>query len=221
MNVVLLGGLGTTRAVWHGQRFGRALELPGHGRAPVPAGAVSVESIGRRVLDGVTGRFSFCGVSLGGMVGMWLGANAPERIERLVLACTGARLGTPEAYRQRATLVRSEGVDAVVEDARERWFTAGFRRSARAAEALEAMRSVPAEAYAACCEAVGEFDFRGRLADIAPPTLVIFGRDDPVTTEAVRAGLDRFECVDVPGAHLAHVEFPDQFNDVAGRFLGV
>lgn len=221
MNVVLLGGLGTTRAAWDAQPFGRPLELPGHGREPASAGAVSVESIGRRVLDAVPGRFSFCGVSLGGMVGMWLGANAPERIERLVLACTGARLGTPGTYRRRATLVRREGVDAIVEDARARWFTEGFRRSARAAEAIEALRSVPAEAYASCCEAVGAFDFRARLADIAAPTLVIFGRDDPVTTDAVRAALDRFECVDVPGAHLAHVEFPHEFNDAAGRFLGV
>jgi pimeloyl-ACP methyl ester carboxylesterase len=111
--VVLSGALGTTTSMWRAQLPAltpsyRVLrhDLPGHGDSPLPAGPVTVAGIGAAVLglldDLGVARVCFCGISLGGMVGMWLGAHAPERIERLVLACTGASLGTPETYAERA-----------------------------------------------------------------------------------------------------------------------
>ena len=219
MTLVLLGGLGTTAAMWEPQLDAfpdaRALDLPGHGAAPVD-GDVSIETIAHDVLEEVPGRFSFCGVSLGGMVGLWLGANAPERVERLVLACTGAKLGSRDDYRARAELVRREGTSVVVEGARERWFTAAFRDTSQARRIIDALRGVSREGYAACCEAVGEFDFRGDVARIEVPTLVVFGRDDPVTPPEVRSQLAAFDSVEIPGAHLASVESPAAFNDHLG-----
>jgi 3-oxoadipate enol-lactonase len=216
MTVVLLGGLGTTTRIWQQQLDvlddALPLDLPGHGVAPPPAGAMSIEAIAADVLDRAPSRFTFVGLSLGGMVGMWLGANAPDRVERLVLACTGAKLGRKEEYEARADLVRREGTGVVVDGARERWFTPQFRDDERARRILDDLRGLSREGYAACCEAVANFDFRGDLDRIRVPTLVVFGRDDPVTTDEVRADLARFPAVDVAGAHLANVESAEDFN---------
>jgi len=216
MTVVLLGGLGTTTRMWEQQLAALddplPLDLPGHGEARPPAGSVSIESIARGVLDAAPERFTVVGVSLGGMVGMWLGVHAPERIERLVLACTGAKLGDRDDYRARAELVRREGTGVVADGARERWFTPGFRADPRAAAILDDLRAVSRDGYAASSEAVGDCDLRGDVQRIAVPTLVLFGRDDPVTPPEERAVLERFDTVEIAGAHLANVESPEEFN---------
>jgi 3-oxoadipate enol-lactonase len=223
VTTVLVGGLGTTTRVWQQQLpalgDAQALELPGHGGAAPPAGAVTIESVARDVLERVSGRFSFVGLSLGGMVGQWLGAYAADRLDRLVLACTGAKLGGRDDYRARAALVLREGLEPVVEGARERWFTASFRDDARAQAVIADLRGVDPESYAACCEAVGDWDFRADVGRISVPTLVVFGRDDPVTPPEVRGVFDGFRTVDVPGAHLANVEAPDEFNEQLRSFL--
>lgn len=216
MTTVLLGGLGTTTRIWE-QQFDAledavALDLPGHGTAPVPDGAVTIESIARDVLDAVPAPFTFVGVSIGGCVGMWLGANAPEQVERLVLACTGAKLGDRDEYRARAALVREEGTEPLVAGARERWFTAGFRDDQRAGAILDDLRGISRAGYAACAEAVGDWDFRDDVHRIAVPTLVVFGREDPLTPADVRARLAHLPSVEIAGAHLANVESPDEFN---------
>jgi len=226
--LVLSGGLGTTTAMWDAQMPAFApshrvlrIDHPGHGRSPVPDGRVAVDDIGRALVElldelGIA-QADFCGLSLGGMVGQWLGANAPERIERLVLACTGASLGTLEAYAERAELVRREGVEVVLDGAGERWFTPAFRDSAAALRILEELRDTPAEGYAACCEAVGAFDFRADLHRIVPPTLLLFGEEDTVTPAAVveelETGIPRARSFGIArAAHLANVEQPVAFS---------
>jgi 3-oxoadipate enol-lactonase len=227
--LVLSGALGTTTSVWDSQlaalsaRF-RVLrhDLPGHGESPLPDAPVTVEAIGRAVLalaDEVgAARFLFCGVSLGGMVGMWLGAEAPDRVVRLVLACTGARLGTPETYAERAAAVREHGTSITVDGARERWFTPAFRDSPAAGRILDELRATPAEGYAACCEAVGAFDFRPRLGEVAVAALVVHGDDDPVTppdvVEELAGGIRGAQVTSIArAAHLANVEQPIVFTE--------
>lgn len=216
MTTVLLGGLGTTTRMWEPQfdvlEDAVALDLPGHGTAPVPEGPVDIESIARDVLDAVPGRFVFVGVSIGGFVGMWLGANAPERVERLLLACTGAKIGDRDEYYARAALVRKEGTEPLVAGARERWFTPAFRDDPRAEAILDDLRGISRAGYAACAEAVGDWDFRDEATRISVPTLVVYGREDPVTSPDVRAQLAHLPSVEIAGAHLANVESPDQFN---------
>jgi 3-oxoadipate enol-lactonase len=216
MTTVLLGGLGTTTSMWEPQfdvlEDAVALDLPGHGTAPVPDGPVDIESIARDVLDAVPGRFTFVGVSIGGFVGMWLGANAPERVERLLLACTGAKIGDRDEYYARAAHVREEGTEPLVAGARERWFTPVFRDDPRAEAILDDLRGISRAGYAACAEAVGNWDFRDEVTRIAVPTLVVYGREDPVTSPDVRAQLAHLPSVEIAGAHLANVESPDQFN---------
>lgn len=233
--LVLSPSLGTTATLWESQLAaftGRFHVLrhdhPGHGASPPPDGPVRVEGIARALLDlldelGVE-RASFCGVSLGGMVGMWLGANAPERLEHLALCSTGAKLGAREDYRARAELVRREGTGVVVDGARERWFSRAFRDTPEASRILDELRASPAKGYAACCEAVGEWDFRGELHRIAVPTLAVFGEEDPVTTTEVRdtllAGIPGVRSAEIAGAsHLANVEQPEAFATAVSNHL--
>jgi 3-oxoadipate enol-lactonase/4-carboxymuconolactone decarboxylase len=224
--LVLSNSLGTTLAMWDEQapalseRF-RLLRYDhrGHGGSPVPAGPYTIEDLGRDVIAlldrlGVE-RFSFCGLSLGGMVGMWLASEAPERIHRLVLCCTSARFA-PDVFDSRARTVRAEGVSAIADAVVERWFTPAFRESRpEVAEwAMDMLCDTPPEGYAGCCEAIAAAELPGRLSVIRAPTLVIAGADDPA------APPDRLEFIrnSIPGtqlvviaqaAHLANVEQPE------------
>ena len=225
--LVLSPSLGTTTSMWDSQvaAFTESFRVlrhdhPGHGGSPRPEGAVSVETIALGVLELLDerriARASFCGLSLGGMVGMWLGANAADRVDRLALCCTGASIGTPEGYRERAALVRREGAGVTVPGASERWFTPAFRDSAAARRLLDELTTISADGYAACCEAVGNFDFHGDLQRIAPPTLVVVGEDDPVIPPSagaeLAAGIPDATLTTIAGAaHLANVEQPDAF----------
>jgi 3-oxoadipate enol-lactonase len=225
--LVLSPSLGTTTSLWEAHEGLLATHFriirhdhPGHGHSHPPDGPVTVESIGRGVLEILdelhVERAFFCGVSLGGMVGLWLGANAPERIDRLVLVSTGAKLGTPETYRERAEVVRREGTAAVVGGARERWFTEPFRDSEAATAILGELAEVSPEGYAACCDAVGEWDFCAELGRVTPPALVLAGADDPTITPAVCEtlvdGLPDVRLVVVPdAAHLVNVQQPEAF----------
>jgi 3-oxoadipate enol-lactonase len=182
--IVLANSLGTTLSMWDDQapalqtRF-RLLRYDhrGHGSSPVPPGPYMIEDLGRDVLAlleqlGID-RVSFCGLSLGGMVGMWLASEVPERIDRLVLCCTAARFA-PGAYDSRA---RTDGVTEIADNVLERWFTPAFRASQRDVVewARRMLHETPAEGYAGCCEAVRDADLRSRLSDIRAPTLVIAG----------------------------------------------
>lgn len=225
--LVMANSLGTTLRMWDEQapalreRF-RLLRYDhrGHGDSPVPSGPYTIEDLGRDVLALLdrleVGRASFCGLSIGGMVGMWLASEAPERIESLVLCCTAARFAPPDAWETRARTVREGGVDAIAEAVLERWFTPAFRASHQ--ETLEwagrMLRETPAEGYAGCCEAIRDADLRSRLGVISAPTLVIGGADDPA------APVDQAELIhdSIPGArllvvdraaHLANVEQPE------------
>jgi len=226
--IVFSPSLGTTTSLWDAQlptlvdRF-RILrhDHPGHGGSPASDQAFEVEDIARAVLAELDRleieRASFCGLSLGGMVGMWLGANAPERIELLVLACTGARLFTFEHWSERAALVRAEGTDPLVEISRERWFTPAFREAPDARRLLDALPTIDVESYARCCEALAVFDFRGELDRVTPDTLVVAGEDDPVIGEEVVDtlvhGIAGAELVVIRNAaHLANVEQPAAFD---------
>jgi 3-oxoadipate enol-lactonase len=233
---LLLGGsLGTTRAMWDPQLPALAeahrvirFDHRGHGRSPVPEGPYSLDDLGGDVLAlmGRLGmeRVSYCGVSLGGMVGQWLAINAPDRIARLVLISTSAHMPPAEAWHERAAAVRQAGTPAAVADAVvARWFTPAYaeRRPRVVAHYREMISSVPAEGYAACCEAIAAMDLRRGLPRIAAPTLVVAGAQDPSTppdhTETIAHAVPRarLEVLD-PGAHLLSVE---RAEEVTGLIL--
>ncbi len=227
--VVLASSIGTTAALWDPQVGGLADQFRvlrydhrGHGRSEVPPGPYAIAELGADVvalLDQLDlERVSFCGLSLGGMVGMWLATHAPERIDRLALACTAPQLGPPEMWADRAATVRAEGTAALVEPVLQRWFTADFvERHPVTVERVAAMlRATPAEGYAACCDAIRVMDQRADLPSITAPTLVLAGADDPSTPPAVAqsisAAIPGSTLVVLPGAaHLANIAQPELF----------
>jgi 3-oxoadipate enol-lactonase len=223
--VLVLGdSLGTSAAVWDRQvpdfrQEFRLLryELPGHGGTPAAPGPYTIAGLGAGVLAlldslGIE-RAAYCGISLGGMIGMWLGANAPDRISALGLVCTSAYLPPANSWRARAEQVRTAGMASISGAVLARWFTPGFASSAaRVIEDFrdEFERTDPA-GYGACCEAIGNMDLRDQLPAITAPTLVLAGAEDPATPPdhgAAIAGLiggARLQVIS-GAAHLAAVE---------------
>jgi 3-oxoadipate enol-lactonase len=151
------------------------------------------------------------------MVGMWLAAHAPERVDRLALLCTSAWLGPAQPWRERADKVRASGTEVVADAVVARWFTPGFAvaQPRLVAEHRAMLTSTPARGYAACCEAIAAMDLRADLSSIKAPTLVIVGADDPaIPDEHAELIVDRIAgarlCVVPDAAHLANVEQPDR-----------
>jgi 3-oxoadipate enol-lactonase len=203
----------------------------GHGASPVPSGPYSLDDLGADVLALLDRleleRVHVGGLSLGGMVAMWIAARAPERVERLVLCCTSAFLGPRENWLERARTVRAEGMEAMAPTALERWLTPAFReREPATAAGLElTLLATAPEGYAACCEAIGGMDLRTELPGIAAPTLVVAGADDPATPpahgEAIAAAIPGARLVVLPdAAHLANVEQPEALTRAVVEHLG-
>ena len=237
--VAFSNSLGTTSVMWDVQaaalseRF-RVLryDARGHGGTSSPPGPYTMGDLAGDVLELLDRleleRVSFCGLSMGGMTGMWLGANAPERIDRLAICCTGLQLPTAEMWTERAALVRREGMSSVVDATIERWFTPSFpeRSPEVVARIREAFLTTDPEGYAGCCEALAEFDMRGRLGGVRAPTLVIAGEDDPVGTPeraaAIGAEIEGSRVVVLPEArHLAAVEQADAVTRELDQLLAV
>lgn len=226
--LVLSNSLGTTLAMWDAQvtelarRF-RVIRYDhrGHGESPVPPGPYDIADLGGDVLAlldrlGIE-RAHVCGASLGGQVAMWLGARAPNRVNRLVLCGTSAWFGPPDPWMERAAIVRSRGAGAVASTVVGRWFTPGFaeRNPEQVARMREMIAATPAEGYASCCEAVGRTDLRPDLPAIRAATLVIAGAEDPAAPpeEASRiAAAIRGARVAVvaDAAHLANIQRADE-----------
>jgi 3-oxoadipate enol-lactonase len=227
--LVLSGSLGTTAAVWARQldAFARRFRVlrydhRGHGGSEVPGGPYDVPGLAGDVvalLDQLElERVSFCGLSLGGAVGLTLAVDFPERLERLVLACAAGRFLDEVAWRDRAALVRREGTAAIADGTLTRWFTPGFREREPAVvdEIRTQILATPREGYAACCDALATWDYRDRLGDVRAPALVLAGAEDPGRdgTEALAEAIGTRPVVLEDAAHLANVEQPDRFNAV-------
>src|SRR5215472_17842695 len=174
--LVLGNSLGTSTAVWESQvaQFRRQFrlvryDLPGHGGSPAVAGPYTVGGLGAGVLGladslGV-GQFAYCGISLGGMIGMWLAAAAPDRIVALGLVCTAAHLPPADGWRARASQVRAAGMASVSRAVIDRWFTPAFaaRAPAVVGEFRAELEATDPAGYAGCCEAIAEMDLREGL----------------------------------------------------------
>jgi 3-oxoadipate enol-lactonase len=235
--LVLGNAMGTTASVWEPQlaqlrRHFRVLryEHPGHGGSAAPPGPYTVAELGAAVLAlldsrGI-GRARYAGISLGGMVGMWLAANAPDRIDALAVCCTSAYLPPESFWAGRAQQARASGTAAIAEQVVSRWFTPEFaaREPDVPASFVAGLGHVAAEGYAGCCEAIGAMDLRPSLPAITAPTLVIAGAEDPSTPPwhgaVIASAIPEARLAVIRGAaHLASISAPGQVGCTLLGFL--
>src|SRR5437763_13209092 len=234
--LMLSNSLGTTLHMWDPQvapftehfrlvRYDRR----GHGKSGVPKGPYTMERLGHDVLAVLDAlgidKVNWCGLSMGGMVGQWLGANAPDRVERLVLSNTSCYFADKTAWNDRLKFVREHGVAALAGPNMERWFTKGFRERSpeTIARMIEMFAATPLEGYVGCGEAVRDMDHRALLPKIKAPTLVIIGRHDPATTPAagefIRSQIPGAAQVVLDAAHISNVEQPAAYASAVVDFL--
>ncbi len=236
--LVFSNSLGTNFSMWDIQAaaFDSRLcilryDTRGHGQSGVTPGPYSIEQLARDVLGLLDhlhlDRVSFCGLSMGGQIGQWLGLHAANRLDKLILCNTGAKIGNDEGWNARIAAVRSKGMKEVAPAVVARWFTTGFQQQHpdTVSGTLRILEATAPEGYAACCAAVRDFDARDAVSRISVPTLVITGAYDPATPPAE----GRFLAAKIPGAryaelnaaHLSNIEDRDRFNQEIASFLAV
>lgn len=234
--MVLSHSIGADRSMWNWvlPEFCKAYrtlsyDTRGHGESSIFEEPASLDRLGSDVVElldllGIE-RCIFCGLSLGGMIGIWLGINAPHRLSRLVLANTASRIGTEDGWNDRIRSVRERGMESIADTVLERWFTAEFRR--RSADTVAGMRlmqaATPREGYASCAAAIRDADLTGGLDRIGMPTLVVTGTFDPATTADEGRRLARqirgAEYVELKTSHLSAIEDPMGFASAVVSFM--
>jgi 3-oxoadipate enol-lactonase len=234
--IMLSNSLGATMAMWEPQMTALGAlfrvvryDRRGHGQSDVPPGPYSMERFGKDVLaildDLNIDKVHWCGLSMGGMVGQWLGANAPQRIDRLILANTTCYYPDPTNWQTRIRAVRDNGLAAIADTVIAGWLTADFRaREPETAARLKAMLvASPVEGYLACCEALSRLDQRDLLPRIIAPTLIIAGRHDqstPVDASVyMRGQIPDASMTLLDAAHISNVEQAHNFTDAVIGFL--
>ncbi len=237
--LVLSNSLGTDLHMWDAQipaltQHFQVLryDTRGHGRSLVSEGPYSIEQNGRDVLallDALDiAKAHFCGLSMGGLIGQWLGINAPERIQRLVLCNTAAKIGSDEVWNPRIEMVLRDGQAAMraLRDASiARWFTAEFAEAhADKVEPIVGMLAQTSpQGYAANCAAVRDADYREQIAGISAPTLIVCGTADVVTTPEhgrfMQQQIAGAQLVEFHAAHLSSVEAGEAFTQRVLAFL--
>jgi 3-oxoadipate enol-lactonase len=234
--LMLCNSLGTDLHMWDAQApaFAKHFRLVrydrrGHGKSGAPKGPYTMEMLGRdalAVMDGLgLERVNWCGLSMGGMVGQWLGANAPERMGKLILSNTHSYYPDKAPWNERMETVRQKGLVAIVDLMMERWFTKEFRERApdQIARVREMFLNTPAEGFLACSAAVRDMDLRDTHARISAPTLVIIGRKDPATPpsagEEIQKRIKGARLAALDAAHISNVEQPQVYADTVLGFL--
>ena len=237
--LLLSNSLGTTLEMWSEQVpvFSSTHQVVcydtrGHGGSPISQGPYDFNSLGDDVLAIMDAlnveRAVFCGISMGGHTGLWLGAHAGERFDGIAVCNSAAKIGTAHAWDERAASVRLGGKDAMKQlaaSAPERWFSQEY--IAANPEAVSTaqgwLEHIDPEGYAACCEALADSDLRAELGRIVVPTLLLAGESDPVTTVAdahsMHKAIAGSRLATVPASHLSSLEAPQAFNRALSGFI--
>lgn len=234
--LLLMHSIGTDHRMWSAQisAFARhfrvvALDARGHGASAAPDGDYTIDMLGNgaiQMLDHLgIGAAHVCGLSMGGAMAQWLAIHAPDRVAKLVLANTAARIGTADTWRIRERSVRQDGLASIADAALARFFSESFRAAYPETEQLFRARLVgmSVQGYAGCCAALRDADFRPMLGHITAPTLVIGGTFDvstpPAEAELLAQAIPRAALVMLPAAHLSNIEQPGRFIAAISAFL--
>jgi 3-oxoadipate enol-lactonase len=234
--LVLSNSLGTNLSLWDSQLpvFTKNFRLlrydsRGHGQTSTTQGEYSVEMLAHDVIQLLDAlalkRVNFCGLSIGGMTGMWLAVNAPQRLENLVLSNTAPKIGNPDGWNDRIRAVREDGTRAVAQQVIERWFTPEFRAKHpdQIAKTRQMIETTSTDGYVGSCVAVRDFNFWEQVSTIRAQTLVIAGAHDQSvpTSDAQKLAMQipRARYIGLPAAHISNVEATSQFTDEVSTFL--
>lgn len=181
----------------------------------------SIEQLGEDVINLMNElnieKAFFCGLSMGGLIGQYLGINHPNRFKKIVLSNTGAKIGNDERWNNRIETISKNGMQAIVDDTMERWFTEEFRRQnpERVAETKAMFLRSDVEGYSNCCRAIRDADFREELEKLSVETLVITGDEDPVTNveqaEFLVSKIQNASLKVLHARHLAAPELPEEY----------
>lgn len=234
--LLLSNSLGTNLSMWDPQvaewaRHFRVVRYDsrGHGRStstdkPYSMALLAEDALA--ILDQLgIDRAHFCGLSKGGMVGQWLATHHGARLNRVVLANTGARMGPPDLWNTRIRAVRQDGMAGLVQPTLERWFSKDFRErdAATVAKVSEMLRTTPPLGYACCCAAIRDMDQREPIRAIRNPVLVVIGRQDPATPppagHLIADTIPGARRVELDAAHLSNLEQPAAFTRAVLDFL--
>ena len=204
-------------------------DMRGHGLSSVPPGPYTVTQLGNDVIDLLNAlnikRVHFCGLSIGGIIGQWLGINAASRLNKLILCNTAAKIGTTETWNKRIAEVTNDGISSIADGVVQRWFTPGF--PADHASVVSRMKQMllatnPA-GYLASCAALRDNDLRGAISAIHTPVCVIAGNQDPVTTVAdaqfIKDRIPGAQLTVLPAAHISNAEVPELFSTTVLDFI--
>lgn len=234
--VVFSNGLGTNLHMWDGQvvafaKHFRVLryDARGHGQSAVTPGPYTIQQLSSDVVQLLDflrlDRVHFCGLSMGGMVGMVLGATFADRLHKLALCNTASKFDPEHMWNNRIETVNHGGMKAVASTVVDRWLTADFRSAhpAETQEVLAMLESTNPEGYVAACAAVRDMDLRNTLQDVHAPALVVTGSQDPAATPAfsrmLAASIPGAVYTELPAAHLSNIEARDKFNRRVLEFL--
>ncbi|KAA2238169.1 3-oxoadipate enol-lactonase [Salinarimonas soli] len=235
--LMLGNSLSSNLSMWDPQMAGLAeryrvirYDHRGHGRSAAPEGPYSMDRLGQdalAIMDALgVAQAHWCGLSMGGMTGMWLLTHAPDRIGRAVLANTAAHMGPPDLWNGRIRTATRGGMEALVDGTIQRWFKPGFaeRDPAMIADVRAMILGTPVAGYQGCCAAIRDMDQREAIRGIRAPVLVIVGAHDPATTPAagqlIAEAISGAQAVTLDGAHLSNLEQPKAFTRAVLEFLG-
>ncbi|HEV7309450.1 3-oxoadipate enol-lactonase [Ensifer sp.] len=234
--LVFCNSLGTDLTMWDAQiaalsphfrvlRYDRR----GHGRSSAPPPPYTIADLGRDVVSLLDfleiERTHFCGLSIGGLTGQWLGVHAGKRLDKIIVCATAARIGTPQSWAARIDSVRADGLAPLSAATSERWFSPEFAASNRQAveRVLESFGATAIDGYIGGCAALADADLREDIAGIANPVLAISGGGDPVCPpsdlEAIASRVQRGRHLSLQGRHIVNIEAADAFNAALLDFL--
>jgi len=235
--LILSHSIGTDHAMWdlqvqnllpHFQVL--RYDTRGHGASEVTSGDYSIEMLGKDILalaDALKiSHFAFCGLSLGGAIGQWVAAHAPERVTHLVLANTSPQFVPRANWEARIAAVLKGGMSAIVDVAMQRFFSPDTlaKQNPHVASIRSVFLGTDPVGYLGCCAALRDMDHGGILGQIKVPTLVISGDRDVATPwsghgERLAQGIPGAKAIHLAAAHLSNLERPHSFTTALLEFL--
>lgn len=194
----------------------------GHGQSTNNQTELAIDTLGEDVIElidtlNIQQELVFCGLSMGGLVGQYVGLHHPKRFAKIILANTAAKIGTAEGWNTRIEQVHTHGLESILDGTAERWFTPEFRQKnqERVQDVIKQFATNSLPGYCANCAAVRDADFRKDVDKITAQVLIIAGTEDSVTTvehgEFMKGKIANAKLIALPAAHLSAVECAKEF----------